>query len=290
LSRPTSTPKETKLKAGYLGPEGTFCEQAARRYFGENAELVSLKSIPEVFEAVESRSLDVGVVPVENSTEGSVNLTLDLLYRTPIKVVGEIEEPIRHNLIVKPGTKLGEVKTLLSHPQALAQCRKFLEQRFAKARILETSSTAAAVKKLQRLKGAAAIGSEASARAYKMRIALRDIGDNPRNITRFLVIGTTPPPPTGNDKTAVVFATENIPGALYQALEPFAERGINLTKIESRPLKEREWEYIFYMDFEGHSSEERCLEALEELKGICRFLKILGSYPKAKKADCPVRR
>ncbi|MEM3736649.1 MAG: prephenate dehydratase [Candidatus Bathyarchaeia archaeon] len=274
----------TPLKVGYLGPEGTFCEQAAKRYFaGKDVNLIGLDTIPEVFRAVESRSLDLGVVPAENSYEGSVNLTLDLLYRNNVKMCGEIEEPIVHHLIVKPGTGLEEIKIILSHPQALAQCRNLIAQRFPTAKIREVESTAAAVMKLKSLKRAAAIGSEASARAYGMQIALREVGDVPKNITRFIVIGTADSPPTGNDKTSVIFATENIPGALYHALAPFAERRINLTKIESRPMKGKEWEYIFYMDFEGHRTEEKILGALEELRGICCFLKVLGSYPKARK-------
>ena len=285
---PPSPPREKSTPSvGYLGPEGTFCEQPARRYFGKDVNFIAFQTISEIFKAVESSNVNWGVAPVENSSEGSVNRTLDLLYRMDVKVSGEIEEPIRHLLIVKPGTKLSDVKVILSHPQALAQCREFLEHRFPKARIQETSSTASAVKRLRRLKGAAAIGSAASAQAYGMRIALRDIGDTARNITRFLVIGQCDSAPTGNDKTSVVFATENIPGALYQALEPFAEREINLTKIESRPIKAKEWEYIFYMDFEGHRSEERSLEALAELESICRFCKVLGSYPRAKRAETP---
>jgi chorismate mutase/prephenate dehydratase len=267
---------------GYLGPRGTFCELAARKHFpATNISFISFFTIPEIFKAVVSRKIDYGVVPAENSIEGSVNITLDLLYRTEISICGEVEERVKHNLIVKPGTKYSDIKTILSHQQALAQCRNFLEKEFPKARLIEVSSTALAVTRIKRLKNAAAIGTEISAKLYKMKVAARDIGNGSTNFTRFLVLSTKDSKPTGHDKTSLIFASKNIPGALYRSLEPFARMNINLSKIESRPIREKPWEYIFFMDFEGHREDPKCREALEELKKISVFFKILGSYPRS---------
>ena len=221
-----------------------------------------------------------GVVPLENSLEGSVNVTLDLLYLMDVKICGEIQEPISHNLIVKPGTRRSQIKVIVSHPQALAQCSAYLEANFPKAKWKEASSTAAAVKSLKRLRNAAAIGTELAAKIYGMKILERNLNGGNRNFTRFIVLSLEDCKPTGRDKTSVIFSIKDRPGALYEALKPFAVRSINLTKIESRPSKDEPWTYIFFMEFEGHRTEKKCLEALRDLESLCSFVKILGSYPR----------
>ncbi|MEM2896520.1 MAG: prephenate dehydratase [Candidatus Bathyarchaeia archaeon] len=271
-----------EIKVAFLGPRGTFCEQATRKFFhGFPASFIEFLTIKDVFRAVLSDEVNYGVVPVENSTEGSISLTLDLLLNYEIKVYGEIEQKATHNLIVKPGTKLEKIKLIISHPQALAQCRIFLEENLPKAKIKEVSSTSAAVKALKRLRNAAAVGSELAAEIYGCEILARGIEDNPENYTRFFVLSKKDGEPSGNDKTSIIYSVEHVPGALFRSLEPFAKRKINLTKIESRPTRKKPWDYVFFVDFEGHRDEVECREALEELKNICSFIKILGSYPKA---------
>lgn len=275
--------EEKRAVVAFLGPEGTFSEQAARRWFrGMDVAYLSLGEISEIFNAVTSHRAAYGVVPIENSMEGSVNLTLDLLYKSEVKIMGEIEEPVRHCLIAKPGVDLKDIRVVFSHPQALAQSRSFLEKRLPHARIEETSSTASAVVKIRRSTGTAAIGSELAAKVYGLKVLAKGIEVNPHNATRFLILSQEDNPPTSADRTSIVFAAKNIPGALYKALAPFAERGINLTKIESRPSRDKPWEYIFFLDFEGHREEPICREALKELGELCQFVKILGSYPRAR--------
>ncbi|HID16935.1 TPA: prephenate dehydratase [Candidatus Bathyarchaeota archaeon] len=272
-----------EIKVAFLGPAGTFCEQAAKKFFASaSASFVECLSIPEVFRAVGVGDANFGVVPIENSLEGSVSLALDLLLESELKVCGEVEERVSHNLIARPGTKMGEVRTVISHPQALAQCRKFIEKNLRHAKIKEANSTAIAVKIARKVKGMAAIGTELAAEIYGMEILARDIEDWSNNFTRFLVLSRSDSKPTGNDKTSLIFSVKHVPGALHQALEIFAKNKINLTKIESRPTRKKPWEYLFYCDFEGHKDDPPCSEALRELKKKCIFMKILGSYPKAR--------
>jgi len=274
--------EEGEVKVAFLGPEGTFSEQAAKKFFFSTpATFIECPSIPDVFRAVEVEDANFGVVPVENSLEGSVNLVLDLLVDSNLKIFGEIEEKISHNLIAKPGTKIEDVKIVISHPQALAQCRKFIEENLYEAKIKESTSTALAVKMAKKIKGAAAIGTELAAQIYGMEIIAKGVEDWPNNYTRFFVLSKNEAKPTGNDKTSIIFSVKHKPGALYQALEIFAKKQINLTKIESRPSRKKPWEYLFYCDFEGHKEQPPCNEALKELKERCAFIKILGSYPKA---------
>ncbi len=269
------------IKIAYLGPIGTFCQKAAFTFFSEkDAFLIDCSNISDIFRIVEDGRVDFGVVPVENSTEGSVNIALDLLLESEIHITGEIEERISHNLIAKSGTKLEEIRIIFSHPQAIAQCRNFLEKKFPNIQITETSSTAAAVKNLKDAKNSAAIGSDLSAKEYNMKILIEKIEDNPNNFTRFLVLGKKDCKPTGNDKTSIIFSVKHLPGALYQALGIFAKREINLTKIESRPTKDKPWEYIFFCDFEGHKNENKLQGALKELGNEAIYIKILGSYPR----------
>ena len=269
------------MKVSFQGERGAYSESAALSFFGPSIELKPCRELSEVFKSVEGGEADYGVVPIENSIEGSVNQTYDLFLIHNLKVCGEIVIRIVHCLIANPQTELKSVKTVYSHPQALAQCRKFLEKLGCK--LISEFDTAGSVKmiKEEKMLDAAAIASERAAEIYNMKILAKGIEDNPNNYTRFFVLSKHDSPPTGNDKTSIIFSVKHIPGALYKALEEFAIRGINLTKIESRPTKQRPWEYNFYLDFEGHRSDKKCREALESLKKKSTFLKILGSYPKA---------
>ncbi|MGE5187467.1 MAG: prephenate dehydratase, partial [Betaproteobacteria bacterium] len=221
-----------------------------------------------------------GVVPIENSNEGSVNQNYDLFLAYDLKVCGEVAIKLAHVLIANPKTELENIKTVYSHPQALAQCRNYLEKHQWK--IIPAYDTAGSVKiiKEKNLTTAAAIASEKAADLYSMKILARNIADNPSNYTRFLVLGTEDAAPTGDDKTSIIFSAKHAPGTLYHALGEFATRNINLTRIESRPTKTTAWQYNFYLDFEGHRTEKRCIEALEALEKYAIFVKILGSYPR----------
>jgi prephenate dehydratase len=272
----------TKVKVAYLGPKGTFTEQAARSYFLDNYEFIEYRDIPEVFTAISSGFVKFGVVPIENSIEGSVNIALDLLFESDFKVSGEIEQRIIQNLISEDNVDLTDVKKVISHPQAIAQCRNFLKLKLPKSERIEVASTSTAIKTVKGSTDLAAIGSELAAKSYKMKILCPGIEDNPNNSTRFFVLSQQEPAPTGNDKTTIIFSVKHAPGALYDALGVFASRDINLTKIESRPTRKKPWEYIFYCGFEGHKDESLIQEVLIELKDKTTFLKVLGSYPKAK--------
>jgi chorismate mutase/prephenate dehydratase len=269
------------LKVAFQGERGAYSESAVYKFFGEFAEVKPYRDFKDVFESIEKQETIFGVVPVENSIEGSVNQTYDLFLKHDLKVRGEVIVKIEHCLIANPTTKLGDIKAVYSHPQALAQCRTFLEK--SGWELIPTYDTAGSVKILKEkgLKNAAAVASEKAADLYEMKILARDIADNPENYTRFFVIAKEDAPMTGKDKTSVIFAATHKPGALYNALGEFAKRGINLTKIESRPTKQTPWEYNFYLDFEGHRNELQCAEALEALKEHAAFIKILGSYPRA---------
>jgi len=271
-----------KVTIAYLGPRGTFTEQAARSYFQGTDEFLEYPDIPEVFAAVNSNVAELGVVPVENSIEGSVNIALDLLFESDLKVSGEIEQRIVHSLITQDEIEISRIRAVVSHPQALAQCRKFLKTRLPKAETIEVGSTAAAVKAIKGTEDMAAIGSELAAKIYGMSIVMRSIEDNKNNFTRFLILSHKRAERTGNDKTSIIFSVRHAPGALYEALGVFAKRKINLTKIESRPTRKKPWEYVFYCDFEGHQEEELIQDALGELRDKAILLKVLGSYPKAK--------
>lgn len=269
-----------ETKVAFLGPQGTFAEEAARRFFpSAGSTLIPCTSIVDVFREVESGEALYGVVPVESSTEGAVTVTLDQLLSSNLMVCGEIELKVRHNLILPPTADLKNVKVVVSHPQALAQCRRYLEEHFPNVETKEVSSTAKAVEMLSKLPNAAAIGNELAAEVYGMRIATRGIQDNPRNYTRFFVLSKTDSPKTGQDKTSIIFSVRHIPGALYNALGEFAARNVNITKIESRPTKQKQWDYAFFLDFEGHRTDKISQETLKGLRKKTIFLKTLGSYP-----------
>jgi chorismate mutase/prephenate dehydratase len=280
---PDKKPKagKQKVKVAFQGERGAYSESAVYTFFGDDADVKPCRDLTEVFESVDKQEAQFGVVPVENSLEGSVNQTYDLFLTHNLKVSGEIIIRISHCLIANPSTSLEAVKTVYSHPQALAQCRRFLER--LGRDLVPTYDTAGSVKMLKEkgLKDAAAVASEKAAEIYGMKILAREIEDNPTNYTRFFVLSKNDAAMTGRDKTSIIFAAAHTPGSLYHALGEFAKRNINLTKIESRPTKQKAWEYNFYLDFEGHRSEKRCVEALEALGKSGAFLKILGSYPKA---------
>ncbi len=271
---------EHPLPVAYLGPPGTNTHAAAARRFGSSAEFVPVKSIAEVFDEVERGRAAFGVVPVENSTEGAVSVTLDRLIDAEACITGEVALDITHYLVSR-AADLGEIKLVCSHPQALAQCRQWLAANLPDVRTEETSSTSAATERARDDATVAAIASEMAALLYDVPILRARIEDNPANSTRFLVIGRQPTPPTGRDKTSILFSMKNEPGVLYSILQPFAARRLNLTKIESRPTKRRPWEYVNFVDFEGHRDTDVVRAVLAEVKERCQLLKILGSYPAA---------
>ena len=270
------------LKVAFQGEIGAYSEIAVYKHFPPDAQTIACKSFSYVFKSVEAGNADYGVVPIENSIEGSVNQVYDLFLEYDLEVCGEIILKIEHCLLANQNANLDSIKVVYSHPQALAQCSDFLER--LGCEIIPTYDTAGGAKiiKERGTNDVAAIASERAAEIYGMKILARDISNTPDNYTRFLVISREDSPPTGNDKTSIIFSLKHVPGSLYKALEEFALREINLTKIESRPTKRRPWEYNFYLDFEGHRNDPKCMEALRGLEKKATFIKILGSYPKAK--------
>jgi chorismate mutase/prephenate dehydratase len=264
----------------FLGPETSFSHLAALLHFGESSHLVGQPGIARVFDEVERGCVDWGVVPVENSLEGSVNITLDRLLLTPLKIRAEIYLRISHCLISSTAV-FKNIKKIYSHPQALAQCRTWLKSNLPNCVLVEMESTAAAAQRVKGKRTEAAIGSSLAAAKNDLHILAEGIEDNNSNTTRFLVIGERESSATGNDKTSLVFTTPHSPGSLHRALSPFAKRRINLIKIESHPVKERLWEYLFFVDIVSHVAQEEIKNCLDELQGKTTFLKILGSYPRA---------
>jgi prephenate dehydratase len=264
-------------RVAFQGEPGAYSEMAAFHYF-PTAALLPAKSFQNVFESLESGKVDFAVVPIENSIEGSVNETHDLLLVTNMTVCGEIYQKIRHCLIVNPGADDSKIRSVYSHPQALAQCRAYLQKKNLEP--IATYDTAGAVKMIQQtgMVEAAAIASKRAADLYGMRICEESIEDKKNNYTRFLVLSKAQSKPTGNDGTSIIFSVKHIPGALFSILEEFASRRINLTKIESRPTKEVPWEYNFYVDFEGHSSEKEIKDLIGAIRKKTTFVKLLGSY------------
>lgn len=271
---------EHPLPVAYLGPPATFTHQAAVLRFGSSATLVPARSIVEVFDEVERGRAEFGVVPVENSTEGSVNLTLDRLIDSDLLITGELLLDISHHLLGR-ARQLEAVRTVCSHPQALAQCRQWLTAHLPEVRLEEVSSTALAAERAVNDPAAAAVASELAGRLYNLPVLRSRIEDNRLNSTRFLVVGRRAMPPTGKDKTSILCSLKHEVGALATFLDPFARHGLNLTKIESRPTKLRPWEYVFFVDFEGHLETPPVQAALAEVRERCLFLKLLGSYPTA---------
>jgi chorismate mutase/prephenate dehydratase len=268
------------FRVAHLGPAATYAHLAALRQFGDSAEYVPLRGIPEVFAEVEHERAEVGVVPVENSTEGAVNHTLDQLIDSELLICGEIQLEIHHHLLSR-ATALEDVKLVASHPQALAQCRAWLDRNVPHAQTVEVSSTAAAAERALEDGAAAAIASELAGRVYGLPVLRERIEDVARNVTRFLIIGRRAIGPTGRDKTSLLLSIKDEVGALHHIMEPFATARLNLTRIESRPTRRRPWEYVFFVDIEGHQAEPRVQAVLTALRDRCLYLKVLGSYPAA---------
>ena len=272
------------MKVAFQGELGAYSEIAARALFGD-VELSPVETFEEVFRAVYAGKCDRGVVPIENSLTGSVHRNYDLLLEHPLWIVGEVKLRIVHHLIALPGVKLKDVKRAYSHPQALEQCRAFLRER--KIEPVPVYDTAGAVRilKEKKLKDSAAIASIQAARDYGMDVLVSDIAEHRENFTRFLAVGKEPAEDLKDPKTSVVFALKSIPGALFKALSVFALRDIDLMKIESRPIRGKPWQYMFYLDFEGGMEEERCRRAVDHLGEIATFLRVLGSYDKGREVE-----
>ena len=270
---------EAPLQVAYLGPEATFTHLSAIKHFGISARFLPQTSLRQVFEEVANHRVDYGIVPIENSTEGVVSHTLDLFMEFTLQICGEIQMEISHNLL-SASKDLSQVKKVYSHIQALGQCRHWLEKNLPNAVQKAVASTARAAEMAQQEKGAAAIASAYAANIYALNILRKNIEDHPNNFTRFLVIGHKTPKPTGNDKTSVMFSMKDEPGVLFHVLKPLAAAGLNLTKIESRPLKKKTWEYVFFIDVDGHAEEANVAGALNKIQKVCSFVQILGSYPK----------
>jgi len=266
-------------RVAYLGPEGSFSHQAAYNEFGGSSELLPLGSFEEIFEEVENDRASFGVVPIENSIEGSVGMVLDLLSKTHLAITAELFERIIHFLLSKTGN-IQDINIVASHPQAIAQCKKWLNKNLGDKEILETASTAEAARLASKKKNVSAIASEHAASIYKLKIIQNNIEESSLNTTRFFVIGKKTNKPTGDDRTSIVFTLKDKPGALQKSFfQPFADAKVNLTKIESRPSKERPWEYLFFVDFKGHAQDKVIKSLLSKLDKSCVYLKVLGSYP-----------
>jgi len=271
--------RNSRVRVTFQGERGSYSHEACERYFGTHIVVRPLRTLRDVFRTVELGHNVFGVVPVENSYEGSINETYDLLASTTSKVCGETQVRVRHCLIGKLGTKTDQITTVYSHPQALAQCARYL--RTHKMEPFPTYDTAGSVKLIQAMRSrkVAAIASRRAAELHSMQIIAEGIEDSGVNYTRFLVLGKRAAARSGDDKTSIIFGVEHKPGSLYRALKALSRSGINLTRIESRPVKNTPWQYNFYVDFHGHMRDKVCREALRDLRQRSTFVKILGSYP-----------
>lgn len=268
------------LRVAFLGPEGTFTQEAALKHFGHSIRSQPLDGIDAVFREVESNSAEYGVVPVENSTEGMVTHTLDRLLSSPLQIVGEVELPIVQNLVTK-AERLADIERVYSHQQGLAQCRLWLETHLPNAERIAVASTAEAARMAGDDKSAGAIASTSAADRYALPILHASVQDGAANSTRFLVLGRESPQSTGEDKTSLVIARDNQPGGLAGLLAPLARYGLNMTRLESRPSPEGMWEYVFFIDLEGHAEDIAIKRALTEMQQLASLLKVLGSYPRS---------
>lgn len=268
------------FRVAFLGPAATYSHQAALRYFGESADYVPVRTIPEVILEVERGGAEAAVVPIENSTEGAVNYTLDGLIDTGLTICGEIRLDIHHNLLSRAAALSG-IKRVYSHPQALAQCRNWLDRHLPQAEVIETSSTTLAAERAGEDVSAAAVAGELAGRLYRLPALRERIEDVAHNITRFLVMGRPATRPTGRDKTSILLSVAHEVGALHRVMETFATARVNLVKIESRPTRRRPWEYVFFVDFDGHQLDPVIRGVLTAVRERSLFLKVLGSYPVA---------
>ncbi len=277
---------EQPLQVAYLGPAGTYSESAARKHFGSAPTLIPCPGIDDVFRSVVARSADYGIVPVENSTEGAIGRTLDLLLTSPLKICGEVNLPIHHNLMASQNS-LDKVTRIYSHPQSLGQCQDWLNRNFPGVERVPVASNAEAARLASTDEHACAIAGETAAALYGLHILHANIEDDPANTTRFLIIASHDAGPSGNDKTSLVCSAQNKPGAVHELLTPLAHHGVSMTRFESRPSRGvggpggGQWEYVFYMDLIGHRQDKPIANALDELRRSAGFIKELGSYPQA---------
>ena len=271
---------EQQLSIAFLGPEGTFTEEAALKHFGRSVRTCAMTSIDEVFREVESGAANYGVVPIENSTEGMINHTLDNFMRSPLKIVGEVELRIHHCLLSKE-TSIDKLKLVYSHQQSLAQCRKWLDSNLGAVERKAVGSNAKAALLASEEVGAAAVASRSAANKYELSILANNIEDMPNNSTRFLIIGMASSAASGKDKTSLLVSAPNEAGSLYRLLEPFAKNKVSMTRIESRPSHDVNWEYVFFLDLDGHIEDLPLQQALAELQHVTDLVNVLGSYPKA---------
>lgn len=272
---------EEQMAVAYLGPAGTFSQEAVVKHFGSATGSQPHATIDGVFRAVETGGAGYGVVPVENSTEGAVGRTLDLLLNTSARICGEVMLPVRQCLMSVAPRRDG-IRKVYSHTQSLAQCQQWLSRNLPQAERIAVVSNAEAARMAGRDRRSAAIASRTAAALYGLRLIARNIEDDPKNTTRFAVIGTDEVAPSGRDKTSLILSTRNVPGAVHELLTPLAKHGVSMTRLESRPARTGLWEYVFYVDIEGHQQEPRVAKALAALAHKTSFLKVLGSYPAAR--------
>ncbi len=274
-------PIPARPRVAFQGEPGAYSHEAALRFFGPEIELLPCRTFADVAQAVEAGRAEFGVLPVENSTAGSINAVYDLLLDRDLRIWGEVILRVRHCLLVPPGTTLADVRAVRSHPQALEQCARFIERHGWEALAAHDTAGSARMLAERPEPGIAAIAGRLAAERYGLAILVEGIEDDPENATRFFIVSTREPPRAERNKTSIVFSTRHVPGALHACLGEFATRGINLTKLESRPRRGRPWEYVFYVDFEGHWQDPPCREALLGLLQRASFVKLLGSYPAA---------
>ncbi len=272
---------EQIIKVAFLGPEGTFTQEAANKHFGQSIETIPVASIGHVFREVENGLVDYGVVPIENSTEGVISYTLDMFMNSSLKISGEIKLRIHQNLLTDHKVDWKTVERVYSHQQSLAQCREWLDENLPDAQRVPVASNTEAAVMASNDNNAAAIAGIKAADIYNLKIAQENIEDNINNTTRFLVIGKQDVPPSGVDKTTLMISAKNRAGALYHLLTPLANNGLDMTRIESRPSRNANWEYYFFLDVNGHAEDENVARALKELEREAELMRILGSYPKA---------
>jgi len=272
---------EQPIKVAFLGPEGTFTQEAALKHFGHSAVTVSMNAIDEVFREVDAGAANYGVVPVENSTEGVINHTLDTFLDSSLLICGEVELRIHHHLLVGPNTHKENITRVYSHAQSLAQCRQWLDAHYPKAERIAVSSNAEAAKRIKGEWNSAAIAGDMAAELYGLEKLSEKIEDRPDNSTRFLIIGREKIAQSGNDKTSIIVAARNEPGALHNLLEPFQREGIDLTRVETRPSRTGKWTYVFFVDFKGHEDDPKVATVLAEVRQVVAELRVLGSYPNA---------
>ncbi|MEA3332321.1 MAG: prephenate dehydratase [Pseudomonadota bacterium] len=273
---------QSQHKIAFLGPEASFTHLAALGHFGGGSVMMPQTNVAEVFQAVEKGQCHYGMVPVENSIEGPVNHTLDLFFTSELKICAERYQTISHDLLAAGDLPLKSIRTVYSHAQAFAQCRQWLRRHLPGAILTECGSTAEAARRAAAQRGqTAAIAGSAAAELYNLKVVAPKIEDLPGNTTRFLVIGKEDSPPSGQDKTSLLFVTPHLPGALHHVLTPMAEYGVNMVKLESRPTRNEKWSYFFIADFEGHREDEKVAAMIKATKEICLYMKVLGSYPRS---------